>query len=396
MNKKVSLGVTVSLIAVACAITFVLTMTVSLNMYNSMVSGMQERETINAKIKEIDTFIRAESIYSIDETDLLGGIMDGYITGIEDKYAQYYTADEYYKLQQIKSGVIIGTGIVAQAKGDYLEITEVYEDSSAKVQELSKGDTITAIDKTSVLELGTDKALEMLDGEEGTKLTVTVMAADSSEREVTLIREKIELVSAKDALIDGYAYIRFTTFNDTTDEQFAQLIDKYESQSVLGYIFDVRDVSDGDVVPMAAILNRLVDKQVLANQIKADGSESVFIETDSSASIKKPMAVITNSSSSCLAELFAVSLRDYAGASVIGTKTAGKAEIQTVRSFKDGRAVSASTARIYPTKSPSFEKSGITPDYVVELNQQQAQVIQFADSEKDTQLHKALQIIATK
>ena len=49
MNKKVSLGVMISLIAVACAITFVLTMTVSLNMYNSMVAGIQERETINAK-----------------------------------------------------------------------------------------------------------------------------------------------------------------------------------------------------------------------------------------------------------------------------------------------------------------------------------------------------------
>ena len=81
MNKKVSLGVTISLIAVACAITFVLTMTVSLNMYNSMVAGIQERETINAKIKEVDTFVRSSSIYKLDENELITGIANGYISG---------------------------------------------------------------------------------------------------------------------------------------------------------------------------------------------------------------------------------------------------------------------------------------------------------------------------
>ena len=100
MNKKVSLGVMISLIAVACAITFVLTMTVSLNMYNSMVAGIQERETINAKIKEIDTFVRSSSIYKPNENTLITGIANGYISGTSDKYAKYYTADEYYKLQQ--------------------------------------------------------------------------------------------------------------------------------------------------------------------------------------------------------------------------------------------------------------------------------------------------------
>lgn len=134
MNKKVSLGVMISLIAVACAITFVLTMTVSLNMYNSMVAGIQERETINAKIKEIDTFVRSSSIYKPNENTLITGIANGYISGTSDKYAKYYTADEYYKLQQLQSGVIIGTGIETVVNGDYLEVTNVYEGSSAEVE----------------------------------------------------------------------------------------------------------------------------------------------------------------------------------------------------------------------------------------------------------------------
>ena len=145
MNKKVSLGVMISLIAVACAITFVLTMTVSLNMYNSMVAGIQERETINAKIKEIDTFVRSSSIYKPNENTLITGIANGYISGTSDKYAKYYTADEYYKLQKLQSGVIIGTGIETVVNGDYLEVTNVYEGSSAEVEEITKGGKITAV-----------------------------------------------------------------------------------------------------------------------------------------------------------------------------------------------------------------------------------------------------------
>mgnify|MGYP002457049572 CR=1 FL=1 len=108
-------------------------------MYNSMVAGIQERETINAKIKEIDTFVRSSSIYKPNENALITGIANGYISGTSDKYAKYYTADEYYKLQQLQSGVIIGTGIETVVKGDYLEVTNVYEGSSAEVEEITKG-----------------------------------------------------------------------------------------------------------------------------------------------------------------------------------------------------------------------------------------------------------------
>ena len=371
MNKKVSLGVTISLVAVACAITFVLTMTVSLNMYNSMVAGVQERETINAKIKEIDSFVRSSSIYELDESDILIGIMNGYISGVDDKYAKYYTADEYYKQQQIESGVIIGTGVETEIKGDYLEITKVYSGSSAEVAELSKGYIITAVDKKNVLEIGAEKAQAMLDGEEGTKISLTVKAPDDSEKSVTLVRQQIKLQSAVGKLVDGYAYIKIYTFNNTTGEQFTQLIDNFESQSVLGYIFDVRDASDGITAPLTAMLNRVLPKAVVATSKGNDGVEQTLVETDGTTVIEKPIAVITNNGTACVAELFAAGMRDFAGASVVGSVTSGKAELQTTRSFKDGSAVSISTARAYPTQSESFDNVGITPDYTVDITAQQ-------------------------
>lgn len=396
MNKKVSLGVTISLIAVACAITFVLTMTVSLNMYNSMVAGIQERETINAKIKEVDTFVRSSSIYKLDENELITGIANGYISGTSDKYAKYYTSDEYYKLQQVQSGVIIGTGVETAVNGDYLEVTDVYEGSSADVEEITKGCMITAIDGKSILETGAEAAQSKLDGDEGTKLKVTFSTPDGNEKTVTLVRQSIKLTSVKGELIDGYAYIKIYTFNDTTDDRFLQLIDEYEAQSVLGYIFDVRDVTDGITEPLKAMLNRILPKATVATQVDANGKDTTFIETDGTLSLDKPITVLTNGNTACLAEIFAVGMRDFAKASIIGSVTAGKSQLQTTQSFKDGSAVSISTATIIPTESDDFSDTGIKPDYTVDITAQQAEQIKFADKKSDTQLQKALEIVATK
>lgn len=393
MNKKVSLGVAVSLIAVACAITFVLTMTVSLNMYNSMVAGVQERGAINSKIKEIDSFVRSSSIYSMDETDILNGIMQGYLSGIDDKYAAYYTADEYYKQQQTESGVIIGTGIETVINGDYLEVSKVYEGSSAYVEEVKKGDKIIAVDKKSLLEIGTEKAQKMLDGEEGTKINITLQGADEAEKNVTLLRQTIKLQSVKSQLIDGYAYIKISTFNSTTGEQFIQQIDKFEAQSVLGYIFDVRDCDTGVMTPLNAMLNRVLPKAAIAVSVDKEGTKSVAAESEGLSVIDKPITVLVNNKTACVAEVFAAGMRDYGNASLVGTNTAGKSELQTTQSFKDGSAVKVTTARIQPAESEGFDEGGLKPDYIVELNAQQAESIKFADPQTDSQLQKALETI---
>ena len=395
MNKKVSLGVAISLVAVACAITFVLTMTVSLNMYNSMVSGVQERETINAKIKEIDTFVRGSSIYELDETDILGGIMDGYISGLDDKYAKYYTTSEYYKKQQIDSGEIIGIGVETEIEGDYLKVTQVHEHSPAEVAEIEKGYVITKVNNKDLLNIGALQAQKQLEGDEGTKVTITTKAPDGTENTVTLVRQVIELQSVKGKMIDGYAYIKISTFNALTDDQFIQLIDKFESQSVLGYVFDVRGTSEGDIAPLQNMLSRILPKSTVAKKVLSDGTEEEILMTDGTMVIKKPMTVIVNGNTACAAELFAAAIRDYSGGVLVGSVTAGKTELQTTKSFKDGSAVSISTARVILTKSESFRDVGLKPGYIIDITQQEEMAIKFADPTTDSQLQKALETVAS-
>ena len=137
MNKKFSLGITISLIAIACAITFVLTVTVSTNMFNEKIAGINEREGIYTKIQEIDTYVRNSSLYTINEENLLNSIVKGYVSGLKDSDAYYLTADEYYKYQQVEKGVIIGAGIEAEREeSGYIKISYIYPGSPAEEEEI--------------------------------------------------------------------------------------------------------------------------------------------------------------------------------------------------------------------------------------------------------------------
>ena len=158
----------------------------------------------------------------------------------------------------------------------------------------------------------------------------------------------------------------------------------------------MRDVSDGITEPVKAMLNRVLPKAQIAIQVDANGKDTSFIETDGNQSLSKPVTVLTNGNTACLAEIFAIGLRDFAKASVVGSSTAGKSQLQTTQSFKDGSAVSISTANIVPVESDDFENVGIKPDYTVDITAQQAEQIRFADKKSDVQLQKALEIVATE
>ena len=114
MNKKISLGIAISLVAIGCAITFVLTWTVSLNIYNSKLGTSEKYEGVYAKLREIDTTVRQNYIGSVSDDSLENATINGYISGIGDKYASYIAPSAYYELQQTQSGVILGAGFEAE------------------------------------------------------------------------------------------------------------------------------------------------------------------------------------------------------------------------------------------------------------------------------------------
>lgn len=394
MNKKISLGIAISLVAIGCAITFVLTWTVSLNIYNSKIGTSEKYEGVYAKLREIDTAVRQNYIGDVSDDALEASTISGYIAGIGDKYASYSTPSAYYELQQNYAGVILGAGFDAEEDGSgYLTVTTVYKGSSAELNGVKAGDVITAIDGKSLLSMKPGQALERLSGETGTRLALQLLR-DGESISVNLIRQQLEIESVTYRVVnDNIGYIQITTFNSRTAEQFTNALNMLTTVGAKALIIDVRQNSGGVTSALKPILNQFVPSAVAATVEYADGSRKTLIETDSTDSLDLPVAVLVDSATASASELFAAVMRDEYGALLIGTNTYGKAVMQNTFEFSDGSALTLSVGTIY-TRSGTWNETGLKPDYSVELTA--GATPDSVDDDSDAQLQKAVEVLAPR
>ncbi len=395
MNRKISLGITISLIAIACAVTFVVTMTVSLNLYNAKIAGVQQREEINNRLQEIDSFVRSYSLYEIDDDKEKIGVFDGYLDGIPDSYARYYTTDEYYYKTMLDKGQLTGLGLETENDGGYVKVTRVYRNSPAEKAGLLTGDVISSVGGANVLEIGYDAAAAQLRyGDEGTKLTFSARRS-GEETEYTLTRETFEIQSVLAALLDnGILYLKFGTINDKTGAQTAAALEEHPD-GVTGYIFDLRDCSSGNYTPVSELLSPFVNGTSLATAVYKDSSVRTAAETTVEKYTTLPISVIVNERTGGAAELITVTLRDFNSAKVVGAVTMGYGTLQEARTFGDGTAVEISVAEIAPNKAESgYNETGITPEFLVEYAGALETAPENYAATYDAQYKKAVEVIS--
>lgn len=393
MNKKISLGITISLIAIGCAITFVLTWTISLGIFNEKIASSEKLVGVYAKLQAMNTVVRDNYIGTVNDENLETAMIEGYISGMNDPYAYYMPPSAYYELQQTTSGVIKGAGFDSESDGSgYLKITHIYKGSSAESNGVQIGDVITEIDGQSLLAMDTATAQERLSGEPGTKLSLKLVR-NSEPLSVTLVRQQTDIESViYEILAQDIGYIRITTFNDKTADQFSEALDLIITHNAKSVIIDVRQNGGGTVASLKPMLNRLIPAAVIAKAKYKNGMERTLIETDSDESLDIPIVVLVDGGTASTAELFAAALRDWQNARLIGTQTVGKAVMQNTYPFQDGSAFVFTTAAIEPTKSPSYNGIGLRPDYVVELPA--GSNLNTISRENDSQFNRAIEFLA--
>lgn len=390
MNKKISLGMVISLIAIACAITYVVTITVSTNMFNQRIGGVTQREEIYSKIQEIDTYVRNASYYDIDEETLITAIVNGYVDGLADSSAEYLSAAQAYKRQQLAVGTLVSIGVeVSREESGYLIVDKVYANSPAESLDINVGDVITQVDGSNVLEIGAEAAMNALDGDEGTNVRLSVQRSGETIN-ITATRRSFNIRSVTSTLASGYGYIRIDTFNGLTGDQFVSELQNLEAQGVYGYVIDVRG-SSGTYSCLQQMLSQFISVQLLANVRYKDGTVAKFLEITNEAPVSVPVVVLADENTSGAAELFAVSMRDFASAMVVGKQTAGNGKVTETKNLSDGTAIVLTTAELLPTGQSSIN-GGIKVDFSVELIGE----MDTAPTEtvvSDSQVNKAFEVL---
>lgn len=395
MSKKISLGVAATIAIIAMAVTFSLTMVVSMKMFNTTVSSVKNKERQYNKLSEIDRFVRAGEYFTIDEDTLNDRLAAGYMNGINDKYAVYYTAKEYSEKQSVEKGTLTGIGVavVNDTSSGYARIIRLYDNSPAAEAGMQVGGFITAINDESTRNItSTARLTSKLLGEEGTTTTITYLTPDRQEQQLNLVHSnyKTPSIYTRQMVVDTCGYIRIDAFTSGTASEFKAAVDELLQQGANSLVFDLRDNTGENLNAALVAADYCVPSGEIAKQQDRDGNVTVLRMSDETE-INVPIVCLVNGSTAGSAELFANALRKMAGATLVGTKTAGKGVVLSdAQSFSDGSAAYITVGLLLDNEDQTWNEEGLRPDIDAALSVDEQNAYYDYTLDTDPQISKAV------
>lgn len=399
MSKKVSLGVAATVTLVAMAVTFSMTMTVSMNMFNNTVSSVKNKERMYNKLSEVDRYVRANEYFDINDDTLNDTIASGYMLGISDRYARYYSAKAYSERVGLANGRLMGIGVavVKDPSSGYARIIRVYDNTPATNVGLEVGGFITAIGDTSTRSMSDTAAMtSALLGEEGSTVNIKYLTPLREEQsfEITHANYTTPSISTVRLMDNGVGYLRIDSFTSGTAVEFRNAVNSLTNQGATSLIFDLRDNS-GENLNAALVATDYCVPSGLIAQSQDKGGNVTDLRMSDENEITLPMVCLVNGSTASGAELFANALHKMAGATIVGSTTAGKGVLLSdPQSLSDGSAVVITVGILLDNEGKNWNGTGLTPDVDASLtNDEQSSYYDFT-VDNDPQIAKAINAIS--
>jgi len=399
MSKKVSLGVAATVTLIAMAVTFSMTMTVSMNMFNNTVSSVKNKERMYNKLSEVDRYVRANEYFDINDDTLNDTIASGYMLGISDRYARYYSAKAYSERVGLANGRLMGIGVavVKDPSSGYARIIRVYDNTPATNVGLEVGGFITAIGDTSTRSMSDAAAMtSALLGEEGSTVNIKYLTPLREEQSFEIIHANYTTpsISTVRLMDNGVGYLRIDSFTSGTAVEFRNAVNSLTNQGATSLIFDLRDNS-GENLNAALVATDYCVPSGLIAQSQDKGGNVADLRMSDENEITLPMVCLVNGSTASGAELFANALRKMAGATIVGSTTAGKGVLLSdPQSLSDGSAVVITVGILLDNEGKNWNGTGLTPDVDASLtNDEQSSYYDFT-VDNDPQIAKAINAIS--
>lgn len=319
--------------------------------------------------------------------------MDGLITGLGDRWSYYVDAKGYENLKNSKDNAYVGIGVtVSYPEGEEgLYVEAVAENGPAAAAGLRPGDTILAVGEVRLAGEDRSRGTELIQREAGTQVELLLRGGGGEERTVSVTRGRVEEHPVSYALLaDGTGLITIQNFNSRCADEAIAAVDALREQGAERLVFDVRNNGGGFLDELTRLLDYLLPEgPIFRSQTKA-GRETV-VSSDAGC-VEMPMAVLVNENTYSAAELFAAELQEWDWGEVVGVQTFGKGFSQQTFPLLNGGAVNLSTAKYFTGQGNCLIGVGLTPDRVVELDEEQAAKLRarILDPAEDPQLQAAI------
>jgi len=364
-----------------------------------LVNDLSKNQAMNSKLNQINDVVTKNYIVNIDPMDgyekILDGMISGYIQGLGDPYS-YYLNSKNYKTSAINidaSFIDIGCRYVFDSATGGVLIDFVRSGSPAQQSGLKIGDIIIEIDGTNVSEVGFKKATQMLLGEEGSIVELNIIRAGEGEILPFLIKHTKFIIQTVEyrMLESQIAYMFINEFTKETLADFTVAYDDVVQKGAKGLIIDVRFNAGGDLNSAVDVADKIMPVGIITS-IRSKTTSTPEIKYSDGKSIDMPIIVIQNSYTAGVSEVFAAALRDVMeNVVVVGTRTKGVGVAQRDIALTDGTAVRLSVYEYTTPNGERFNKVGLEPNYVSNMDAEKEQHFDELSDEDDDQLVFALQ-----
>lgn len=320
--------------------------------------------------------------YHVEEhkiEELIEGAIKGMVDTL-DPFSEYMTPDEYDEMQVEFEGHFGGIGIVITPD---LTIVSPIKGTPGDKAGLKPGDKIIAIDGKPTEDMDWQKAVDLMRGEPGTSVDLTIKREKEKEPlEFHIIRSDIEVPYVESEMkTDEIGYVVISQFVQDVGHKVREALVDLKSRGARAIILDLRSNPGGLLSEAITVASNFIAEGRIVSVKQRYGQDEVFKVDPTIEAVDLPLAVLINQGSASASEIVAGAIQDYNRGKLIGMKTFGKGTVQSVIPLSDGSALRLTTGKYYTPTGRFIHEKGIKPDIEIEFD---------PDYEGDNQLEEAI------
>ena len=372
-------------------ITFLIILFLNLSFTNSYSN--------NELYEKIDLFgevlekIKEDFVDDVNESKMMDSAINGVLQSL-DPYSAYMSPELFKEMQTDTRGEFGGLGIEIGMESGLVKVIAPIDDTPAAKAGIKAGDYIVKIGSDQVQGKSLMEAVKLMRGPIGTSIELTIRRKNVKKPlKFVITRKIIEIKSVNSEILGknkNLGYIRLKSFNENSDQQFLNIIKKFEKNSKIeGYILDLRNNPGGLLTQAINITDFfLEDGEILSTKGRKASETRRFFAKKGDEIEGKPIIVLINNGSASASEIFAGALKDHKRAIILGENSYGKGSVQSIIPLRNGGGIRLTISKYYLPSGDSISEVGVTPDIVVEETGDDFKI----NSQSDNQLNYALKL----
>ena len=324
----------------------------------------------------------------VNDLNLMRGAIEGMLGALGDPHTSYMTPDEYTQANESLEGEYEGIGAWVDTSGEYVEIISPMKGSPAAEAGLLPKDLIIAIDGEDMSGIPGDIALQSILGPAGSDVTLTIRR-ENETFDVTITRQQIIVPTVEHEMLeDDIAYIALYTYGDKSTEQLRDALRDLLAQDPIGLIFDLRNNGGGYLTTAIEVVSEFIRDGVVMYEQEGDGVIRTYEAISGGLATEIPLVVLVNEGTASASEITAGAIQDRGRGPLVGAVTFGKGSVQNWIPLNDNAgAVRVTVARWLTPDQRQLSGDGLTPEYIVEMTEED-----YTEG-RDPQLEKAVEVL---